>query len=69
MGVTIDAQRLRRELARRGLTSVELAAMSHVSAATLSHALSGRAVSPRTLRAIASALQQVPVCADELLGG
>lgn len=67
MGVVIHAPELRRQLARRGLTGADLAALSRLSEATVSHALSGRPISPRSLRAIAIALDEAPACASELL--
>lgn len=60
-GIRIDADRLRRELACRGLYCVDLARLADVSPATVSTAMQGRPVSPRTLRRIAAALLQVPV--------
>ena len=57
MGLVIDAAKFRREMAIRGLMARDVAATTGMSAATIAHALSGRPVSARTLRAIAVALE------------
>jgi hypothetical protein len=49
------------------LTAADLAALSHLSPATISHALNDRLISPMSLRAIAGALNQTPACVEELL--
>jgi transcriptional regulator with XRE-family HTH domain len=69
MSVTIDADALRRELARRGLTAADFARLSRVSPATLSHALCGRSLSVSTVRCFARALTSAPVLdgADAIL--
>ena len=67
MGVVINARELRRQLAIRGLTAVELADLSRLSPATISHSLAGRPVSPRTLRAIVRALDEAPPFAPDLI--
>lgn len=58
MGIAIDAGRLRHQMAIRGLMARDVAAASGLSAATIAHALSGRPVSARTVRAIAVALER-----------
>ena len=67
MGVRVNAEELRRQLGRRGLTGSDLAARSGLSPATISHVLGGRSISPRTLLAIAIALEEAPSCPDELV--
>lgn len=60
-GIRIDPDRLRREMACRGLYCADLARMAGLSPTTVSAAVQGRPVSPRTLRQIAAALSRVPV--------
>lgn len=67
MAVRLNVAELRLQLARRGLAAADLAALSHLSPATISHALNDRPISPRSLRAIAGALEAAPVCAEQLL--
>jgi transcriptional regulator with XRE-family HTH domain len=67
MGVKFNAKELRRQQNRRGLTGADLAALSGVSEATISHARGGRSVSPRTFRAIATALEEAPACPEDLV--
>jgi transcriptional regulator with XRE-family HTH domain len=68
MSVRLDAARLRHERDRRAWTNTELAAAAGVSNPTVTAALAGRPVSPRTLRLIARALAAAPAIADiELL--
>jgi transcriptional regulator with XRE-family HTH domain len=61
MRVALDADALRREMGRRGLTGAEFAAVAGLSAATLSHAMTGRQVDHGTLRKLARALTLTPV--------
>lgn len=56
MSVTLAADRLRFEIARRGWTNSDLARAAGVSCATVTTATAGRPVSPNTLRKIAVAL-------------
>ena len=68
-GVRLNVSRLRREMAYRGLNGAEVAALAGISTATMSAAMQGRSVSPRTLRKIAAALARAPVvpgCSDLL---
>lgn len=60
MAVQIDPDALRREIARRCLTGAEFAALSGVSAATLSHALTRGRVGDPTLRKFARFLTVTP---------
>jgi hypothetical protein len=71
MGVVISAARLRYELARRGWCGCDLARAAGISAPTVSAAIAGRPVAPRTVRRIAQALADAsPVDGvDELLVG
>lgn len=57
--VALNADRLRIELARRGLHASDLARISRVSNATVCSAMKGRRVSSRTIRRIATALLAV----------
>jgi transcriptional regulator with XRE-family HTH domain len=61
MGVAIDSDRLRWEMARRGLDGQQLAALAKVTPATVSHALNRRRVGLNTARAIARALATTPL--------
>ena len=56
MSVTLAADRLRFEIARRGWSNSDLARAAGVSAATVTTATAGRPVSSNTLRKIAVAL-------------
>ncbi len=69
MGVLINAQRLRHELELRGLTGADFARLAKISQASVSHALRGRQVSPRTVKKIAEALTTTKVLpvAEELI--
>lgn len=58
MGHRINPAALRHQCAIHGLSFQELAHGAGLSAPTISHALSGRPVSTRTLRAIAAALDR-----------
>jgi transcriptional regulator with XRE-family HTH domain len=60
MGVKLNPLRLRYELAIRGLRSADIAHVAGISTATMSAAMRGRPVSPRTLRKLAVALARVP---------
>jgi len=61
-----DGQRLRRELDLRGLTAAAFAILAGLSAPTMTAALNGRAISPRSVLKIASALK-VPTIIDPAL--
>lgn len=65
----IDADRLRYEMALRGMTASELARMACINKNTVTRALSGRSVSQRTLRELSRALLSYPTLrlADVLL--
>ncbi len=69
MGVRLNPVRLRHELAVRGLQSVDIARLTGLSAATVSAAMQGRSISPRTLRKIAFTLAREPILpgGEELL--
>jgi lambda repressor-like predicted transcriptional regulator len=69
MGITVNPERLRHEMARRGWTASRLARESGISPPTVSAALAGRAIAPHTLSAVASALARTPAVAgiDELM--
>src|SRR6266566_6013317 len=58
--VRLNTARLRREMARRGLSGADLATLAGLSPTTISTAKHGRPVSPRTLRKIAFALSRAP---------
>src|SRR5437868_6486161 len=60
-GTRVDADRLWLELARRGWYEGDLAVVAEISAATVTAALQGWAISARTLREIALALTRAPV--------
>lgn len=61
MGVGINHELLRRELARRGWTNSDLARAARISHATVSAACAGKPISAVTLRLIADALASSPV--------
>jgi transcriptional regulator with XRE-family HTH domain len=61
MSVSLDPSRLRRELARRGLSATDLAREARLSAATVSAALAGRPITTTSLQLIADVLMRVPV--------
>ncbi len=67
--VSINARRLRQELARRGLSSRELAREAQLSVLTVRAALAGRPIAPASLKQIAATLERIPVLAiaDDLL--
>jgi transcriptional regulator with XRE-family HTH domain len=60
MGVVVHTGRLKLEMARRAWSATDLARESGVSRPTISAALAGRAVSPRSVGLIARALARVP---------
>ena len=55
----LDASRLRRELAIRGLTGKAFAKRARVATATLSHAMTGRAITPGTVEKIVQTLARI----------
>ena len=59
----VRADALRLELARRGLSQAEFAALAGVTEATVSHAATGRRVSMGTVRKLAKALAMTPALA------
>lgn len=61
MAWCVDGTELRRQLVIRGLSGADLARLARVSAPTVSQAVNGRPISPRTLKAIAAVLEGVPV--------
>jgi len=65
VSVTVDAQRLRQEIARRGWSAVDLARAARLSPATVSAALSGRPIAATSLNLMARALAEAP--ANELI--
>lgn len=69
MGARLNPKQLRFEMARRGLSGNELARRAHLSPGTVSQAINGRSVAPRTLDKLAVALLSTEVIAglDELL--
>ncbi|MGH7641632.1 MAG: helix-turn-helix domain-containing protein [Candidatus Dormibacteria bacterium] len=56
MGLVIEGEKLRRQLAIRGRSVTEFAELAGLSLPTVSHALAGRPLSPATFRAICRAL-------------
>lgn len=60
VGIVISSRGLERELARRGWTHADLAKAAGVSSPTISAALAGHPLSPRTLRCIVEALSTTP---------
>lgn len=67
MGIKFNRNELRRQQSRRGLSGVDLATITGLSEATISHARGGRSVSPGTFRAIVTALEDAPACPEELV--
>ncbi|MGH7641963.1 MAG: helix-turn-helix domain-containing protein [Candidatus Dormibacteria bacterium] len=61
MRTEINTAGLRRELARRGMSQAELAAIAGLSEATVSHAASGRPVSCITIKKLARGLWVTPI--------
>jgi transcriptional regulator with XRE-family HTH domain len=70
MSVRLQPDRLRFEMARRGLSATELARVAKLSHPTVSAALAGRPISATSLQLIAAALARLPVVhmIDALLG-
>ena len=64
MSVRLDASRLRHERDRRAWTNAELAAAAGVSNPTVTAALAGRPVAPRTLRLLAREFAACPAVED-----
>ncbi len=64
----INRERLDRELLRRGLNVRRFSVLSGVSESTLCHARKGRGIAPETLRAIDSALVDIPPLTHDLIG-
>jgi transcriptional regulator with XRE-family HTH domain len=60
MSVRLSTSRLRYELARRGWGHSDLARVAGISAPTVSAAMAGKAMAPRTLKRIAAALVATP---------
>jgi Helix-turn-helix len=56
----LNPVRLRAEILKRGLDGQTFAVEAGISAATLSHVVSGRSANPRTLTAIVRALARIP---------
>ncbi len=61
MSISVNPDLLRLEMARRGWDAIDLARASRLSAATVSTALSGKAVSAHSVHEIAKALARTPV--------
>lgn len=59
----LDADGLRRELALRGLSQAQAAALAGITPATLSHSLNGHPVAITTVRKLARAIATTPVLA------
>ena len=64
MSVTLNGERLRRELVRRGWNANELAHAARLSNATVSAACRGIAISPTSVRLIVKALMSQPPLPD-----
>jgi hypothetical protein len=60
-GVYVNVPRLRREIALRGWRPTDLARVARLSAGTMTTIMKGGAVSPGTVRKIATALKDTPV--------
>jgi hypothetical protein len=60
MSIVLATDRLRLEMARRGWGNADLARAARVSAPTVTAALAGRPVAPRTLVRIGRALADSP---------
>ena len=71
MSITVDSDRLRRELIRRGWHSSDLAREAGLSEPTISAALMGHQISVHSLRSIAEAIARTPEVAgiDALMRG
>ena len=65
----VNVEQLKRQLALRGWSGLDLARFSAVCPATVSAAINGRAVSTGTIRKLALALSRAPTIpgTDELL--
>jgi transcriptional regulator with XRE-family HTH domain len=67
-GVVLDSDRLRHEMARRGWSQTDLAMAAALSPPTITAALAGRGIAPKSLRRIATALATtVPIDGIESL--
>ena len=68
LGVAVKGDVLRRQMWLRGLTGTDLARLSGLSDATISHALAGRRLHPTSFRKIVAHLARVDVIpgADDL---
>jgi hypothetical protein len=60
MSTTIDVDRLRYELAIRGMSAVKLADKAHLSPATVSAALAGKPIAEASLELIGHVLERTP---------
>jgi len=60
-GVYVNVRRLRRDIALRAWRPTDLARAAGLNAGTITAVMKGSAVSPRTLRKIASALRRHPI--------
>lgn len=71
MSVVVSADRLRHEMARRGLSQADLAALARVAPATITHAVHGRPLAAATVAMIARGLVRAEVVdgVDSLLAG
>lgn len=69
MSVNIRSEVLRHQLALRGLSGLDLARKAGLSSATVSAAMTGHAISARSLQQIAMTLTRIPVIegVDELV--
>jgi transcriptional regulator with XRE-family HTH domain len=69
VSIVIDPERLRRELARRGLSASDLSHEARISGATISAALAGKPIAASSLQLLGEALLRRPVLAviDSLL--
>lgn len=67
--VSINSDRLRRELLRRGWSGADLSRRTGISKPTISCAMRGRPIQPRTLKRIARALSETQAIdgADDLM--
>ncbi|HET9849863.1 MAG TPA: hypothetical protein VFR68_15100 [Candidatus Dormibacteraeota bacterium] len=59
-GVALNPQKLRLAMSARGLTARGLAKIAELSEVTISHAMHGRHLDPKTLERIRRALQDKP---------
>jgi predicted transcriptional regulator len=67
MSIRMNGAELSRQLNRRGITQADLAEVSGVVPATVSRAINGHPISPRSYRKISEALERVPECGRGLL--